>query len=270
MDLSIFERDELELLEVLITGTKNGRVSWELDEYNPISLFDSGTMGDEKHEYMLVQMFTLLAEIGKLNFCVEFSESINVATGKGDLFLTAFQESPDGYKVVNASLSGDLSYDKLSVEDVQKEYSNHPAVRLADAILDKINDASKISKAYKWAAFTNQDIPDEIRELPLSRIGKEIFCQQYALGFHRCVLDAVYDGGDTKFPFPSVWLRNLHSSDWGRGIFSLPDSFYQFVVIPPQPWQRRFDSHPIDSRRSLVCLYSFVSPVQVVPVQYLT
>ena len=79
-----------------------------------------------------------------------------------------------------------------------------------------------------------------------------------------------FTASDTKFPFPSVWLRNLHSSDWGRGIFSLPDSFYQFVVIPPQPWQRRFDSHPIDSRRSLVRLHSFVSPVQVILIQYLT
>ena len=135
MDLSVFNHEELELLENLITGTQNGRISWELDEYNPISLFDSGTMGDEKHEYVLIQMFTFLAEIGKLSFCVEFSESINVETGKGDLFLTAFQENPDGYKVVNASLSGDLSYDKLSVEDVQKEYSNHPAVRLANVII---------------------------------------------------------------------------------------------------------------------------------------
>ena len=32
MDLSVFDRDELELLEDLTTGTKNGRVSWELDE----------------------------------------------------------------------------------------------------------------------------------------------------------------------------------------------------------------------------------------------
>ena len=135
MDLSVFDRDELELLEDLTTGTKNGRVSWELDEYNPISLFDSGTMDDEKHEYMLIQMFTFLAEIGKLSFCVEFSESINVETRKGDLFLTVFQESPDGYKVVNASLSGDFSYNKLSAEDVQKEYSNHPAVRLANVII---------------------------------------------------------------------------------------------------------------------------------------
>ena len=63
MDLSVFDRDELELLEDLTTGTKNGRVSWELDEYNPISLFDSGTMDDEKHEYMLIQMFTFLAVI---------------------------------------------------------------------------------------------------------------------------------------------------------------------------------------------------------------
>lgn len=189
MDLSVFNHEELELLENLITGTQNGRISWELDEYNPISLFDSGTMGDEKHEYMLIQMFTFLAEIGKLSFCVEFSESINVETGKGDLFLTAFQENPDGYKVVNASLSGDLSYDKLSVEDVQKEYSNHPAVRLANVILEKINNVLKFNKTYEWAAYTNQDIPDEIMKLPLSRLGKEIFSQQDALGFHRCVLD---------------------------------------------------------------------------------
>lgn len=189
MDLSVFNHEELELLENLITGTQNGRISWELDEYNPISLFDSGTMGDEKHEYMLIQMFTFLAEIGKLSFCVEFSESINVETGKGDLFLTAFQENPDAYKVVNASLSGDLSYDKLSVEDVQKEYSNHPAVRLANVILEKINNVLKFNKTYEWAAYTNQDIPDEIMKLPLSRLGKEIFSQQDALGFHRCVLD---------------------------------------------------------------------------------
>ena len=111
---------------------------------------------------------------------------------------------------------------------------------------------------------------------PSSRtIAKTILRKQRLINWHEllehCLLDdSVYDGRNAKLTYPSVRLRNFHSSDWKRGIFSLPDFLYQLVVVFLQPQQCRFDCHSIDSRRSLVRLHSSVSSVQVVLFQYLT
>ena len=106
-------------------------------------------------------------------------------------------------------------------------------------------------------------------------ITKAVIREQRLLDWHelleyRLLDDAIDNGRDTKLAYPSIRLRDLHPFDRRRGIFPLSDPFCQFVVMFLQPWQCRFDGHPIDSRRSLVCLYSLVSSVQIVLVQYLT
>ena len=42
----------------------------------------------------------------------------------------------------------------------------------------------------------------------------------------------------------------------------------EFILVLPKVGQRLFDSHPVDARRSLVCLHSLVGFVHVSSVQY--
>ena len=103
-------------------------------------------------------------------------------------------------------------------------------------------------------------VPDDSQNYP----PKTALINWHELLEHCLLDDSVYDGRNAKLTSPSVRLRNFHSSDWKRGIFSLPDFLYQLVVVFLQPQQCRFDCHSIDSRRSLVRLHSSVSSVQVV------
>src|SRR5699024_2976539 len=111
---------------------------------------------------------------------------------------------------------------------------------------------------------------------PTSRtIAKAILRKQRFVDWHEllehCLLDdAVNDRWYAKLAHLSIRLRDLHPSDRRRGILPLSDSLCQFVVMLLEPWQGRFDGHSINSRRSLVCLYSLVSSVQVIFFQYLT
>ena len=106
-------------------------------------------------------------------------------------------------------------------------------------------------------------------------IAKAVVRKQRLIDWHEllehCLLDnAVDDGRNAEFSYPDLRLRNFHPSDRRRGVFPSSDSLCQFMVVFLQPWQCRFDGHSINSRRSLVCLDSFVSPVQIVLIQYLT
>ena len=95
------------------------------------------------------------------------------------------------------------------------------------------------------------------------------FKDRYHLLCHGLLDGSVCDGGNAKLSHSAVRLRDLHSPDWFRRIFSAPYPVCQLVVMFLQPCERLVYGHPIDSRRSLVCLHPFKSSVQVIPVQYL-
>ena len=110
---------------------------------------------------------------------------------------------------------------------------------------------------------------------PFRSVSETSFCElrlinRYQLLWYRLLDNAVCDGGNTKLSYSAVRLRDFHSSDRGRGIVPFPYPLCQFMAMFLQPRKRLFDSHSIYSRRSLVCLHSFVSSVQIVLTQYLT
>ncbi|XID96282.1 hypothetical protein ACF3MZ_26395 [Paenibacillaceae bacterium WGS1546] len=66
----------------------------------------------------------------------------------------------------------------------------------------------------------------------------------------------------------SIWFLDFLPPYRAWLIASISDPLQELVSVFPQPWQRRLDGHPVDSRRSVIALDLLVGSVQVVPVQY--
>ena len=108
------------------------------------------------------------------------------------------------------------------------------------------------------------------RTVSKTSIWKLRLIDRYQLLWHCLLDDAVYDGRNTELSYSAIWLWNLRSSDRRWGIMPFSYSLRQFMAVFPQPQRRLFNGHSIYSRRSLVCLHSLVSSVEVVLIQYLT
>ena len=83
-----------------------------------------------------------------------------------------------------------------------------------------------------------------------------------------CLLhNPVFDRGNPQLAHSSIRLRNLLPSHRRWLVLSASDCFGHSFAVFLEPWKRFFYGHLVHSRRSLVCLYPLVSPVQVVSVQ---
>ena len=81
--------------------------------------------------------------------------------------------------------------------------------------------------------------------------------------------NAVFYGWNTQLSYSTVWLGYLHSSYRVRGVLSPSDSLDKFFLVFPQVCAYFLHGNPVDSWRSLVCLYSLKSSVEVALLQYL-
>lgn len=187
MDLSIYNENSLNLLSDLTERTKKGNIVWDSIDYNPLAILQTENE-DGTNDYILTHIFSCSADIFKLTFDIELSESIDILSGKGDIFLTVTQSGAAGFDMFDMSLSSDLSYDDVPAEKLSEFFKGHPALVFADALTNELsrNDAVEIS--FAWARFCNQEIPETIKEMPLYIMGEHLFKKHDALSFHKCVL----------------------------------------------------------------------------------
>ena len=81
--------------------------------------------------------------------------------------------------------------------------------------------------------------------------------------------NAVFYCWNTKLSYSAVWLGNLHPSHRAGGILSPFNSLDKLFLVFPQVCAYFFHGNPVDSWRSLVCLYPLKSPAEVALIQYL-
>ena len=75
--------------------------------------------------------------------------------------------------------------------------------------------------------------------------------------------------GIPSFRIPTVWFWDFHSSYRVGSIFPPFNSPDELFLVLPKVCSGFFHGHSVDSRRTLVCLYSLESSVQVFLIQYL-
>lgn len=92
------------LLDSLCKRTVEGKQIWENMEYNPISFLQKDIY--EKEGTCISQMFEATTVFNNIEYKLELSESIELPSGKGDIFGTISYETEDGKET---------SYEKSSI-----------------------------------------------------------------------------------------------------------------------------------------------------------
>ena len=83
-----------------------------------------------------------------------------------------------------------------------------------------------------------------------------------------CWLDyAVYYGRYSQLSCSAIRFGDFLSAHRLWFVFPIPYALQQSLPVLLQPRQGPLDGHPINSRRSLVCLYPLVRPIQIFSVQ---
>lgn len=180
------------LLNSLLTLTKKNPAIWECIEYNPLS-FLSSEEDDGTISACIVQMFVFQAEINRVEFELELSEHIDIATGKGDIYLTLEKQSPASYDEIDAGLSFETEYEDCPAEQIQSHFGNHVVAQMADALVPPALKSEAATSALQWAIFNVEGgTPLKFEESSLYKLGESLFDSHRFLEFHRCVLDCSY------------------------------------------------------------------------------
>ena len=67
-------------------------------------------------------MFVFQAELNQVEFELELSEHIDIATGKGDIYITLEKQSPDSYDKIDTGLSFEMEYEDCPAEQIQSQF----------------------------------------------------------------------------------------------------------------------------------------------------
>ncbi len=123
------------LLDSLCKRTVEGKQIWENMEYNPISFLQKDIY--EKEGTCISQMFEATTVFNNIEYELELSESIELPSGKGDIFGTISYETEDGKEnTYDFSLSFDVEkYDDANAEELQGIFGSSIIVQFTDAIV---------------------------------------------------------------------------------------------------------------------------------------
>lgn len=194
MDLSIYDENNMNLLSDLADRIKKGNIAWDNIDYNPLAILQTENE-DGTNDYILTHIFSCSTDISQLTFDIELSESIDILSRKGDIFLTVTQSGAAGFDMFDMSLSSDLSYDDVPAEKLSEFFKDHPALVFADALINELSQNDAVEITFEWARFCNQEIPESIEDMPLYILGEHLFKKHDALSFHKCVLDCEFRKG---------------------------------------------------------------------------
>lgn len=180
------------LLTSLLSLAQKNPAIWECVDYNPLS-FLSSEEDDGTISACIVQMFVFQAELNQVEFELELSEHIDIATGKGDIYITLEKQSPDSYDKIDTGLSFETEYEDCPAEQLQSRFGNHVATQMADALIPSALKSEAAVSAMQWAIFNVEgDTPLKFEESSLYKLGESLFESHRFLDFHRCVLDCTY------------------------------------------------------------------------------
>ena len=96
--MNVYEEIDQETMMLLLNSlckrTVEGKQIWENMEYNPISFLQKDIY--EKEGTCISQMFEATTVFNGIEYELELSESIELPSGKGDIFGTISYETEDG------------------------------------------------------------------------------------------------------------------------------------------------------------------------------
>ena len=177
--MNVYEEIDQETMMLLLNSlckrTVEGKQIWENMEYNPISFLQKDIY--EKEGTCISQMFEATTVFNGIEYELELSESIELPSGKGDIFGTISYETEDGEEnTYDFSLFFDVEkYDDANAEELQGIFGNSIIVQFAYA-----------------RYFHQTGIDPEWETNPLVKLGEKLMQEHTMLDFHKIVLDTDY------------------------------------------------------------------------------
>ena len=178
------------LLDFLCKRTVEGKQIWENMEYNPISFLQKDIY--EKEGTCISQMFEATTVFNGIEYELELSESIELPSGKGDIFGTISYETEDGKEnTYDFSLSFDVEkYDDANAEELQGIFGSSSIVQFTDAIVGIFENSDAVAEGFAYARYYHQTgIDSEWETNPLVKLGEKLMQEHAMLYFHKIVLD---------------------------------------------------------------------------------
>ena len=150
------------LLDSLCKRTVEGKQIWENMEYNPISFLQKDIY--EKEGTCISQMFEATTVFNNIEYELELSESIELPSGKGDIFGTISYETEDGKEnTYDFSLSFDVEkYDDANAEELQGIFGSSIIVQFTDAIVGIFENSDAVAEGFAYARYYHQTVKETI------------------------------------------------------------------------------------------------------------
>ena len=144
------------LLDSLCKRTVEGKQIWENMEYNPISFLQKDIY--EKEGTCISQMFEATTVFNNIEYELELSESIELPSGKGDIFGTISYETEDGKEnTYDFSLFFDVEkYDDANAEELQGIFGNSIIVQFTDAMVGVFENSDAVAEGFAYARYFHQ------------------------------------------------------------------------------------------------------------------
>lgn len=180
------------LLDSLCKRTLAEKQIWENMSYNPISFLQKDIY--ETEDACISQMFEATTVFNGVEYELEISESIELPSGKGDIFGTISYETEDSEKDYEFSLSFDLgNYDDANADELKSIYGNSTIVQFTDAIVGAFENSDAAAEGFAYSRYFHQTgIDSEWETNPLVKLGEKLMQEHRMLDFHKIVLDTDY------------------------------------------------------------------------------
>lgn len=195
--MNIYEEIDQEtmmlLLDLLCKRTLAGKQRWKNMGYNPIVFLQKDIYETERA--CISQMFEATIVFNSIEYELEFSESIELPSGKGDIFGTISYETEDGENnTYNFSLSFDLEkYDDANAEELKEIFGNSIIVQFTDAIVGVFENSDAVAEGFAYARYFHQTgIDSKWKENAIVTLGEKLMQERAMLDFHKIVLDTEY------------------------------------------------------------------------------
>lgn len=128
-------------------------------------------------------MFEAMTVFDGIEYELEFSGSIELPSGKGDIFGTISYETEDGEEnTYDFSLSFDVEkYDDANAEELQGILGNSTIVQFTDAMVGVFENSDAVAEGFAYARYFHQTgIDSEWETNPLVKLGEKLL-QEHAM-----------------------------------------------------------------------------------------
>ena len=152
--MNVYEEIDQETMMLLLNSlckrTVEGKQIWENMEYNPISFLQKDIY--EKEGTCISQMFEATTVFNGIEYELELSESIELPSGKGDIFGTISYETEDGEEnTYDFSLFFDVEkYDDANAEELQGIFGNSIIVQFTDAMVGVFENSDAVAEGFAY------------------------------------------------------------------------------------------------------------------------